>query len=59
MIILLSFSKLALLGQSRLREIFLKTDNVIGGRYLAEITQEVFCCCPLTSYSLFSCLGNE
>ena len=28
-------------GQSRLREIFLKTDNVIGGRYLAEITKEV------------------
>lgn len=28
-------------GQSRLREIFLKTDNVIGGKYLAEITQEV------------------
>lgn len=27
--------------QSRLREIFLKTDNVIGGRYLAEITKEV------------------
>lgn len=29
-------------GQSRLREIFLKTDNHIGGRYLAEITKEVF-----------------
>lgn len=29
------------LGQSRLREIFLKTDNLIGGRYLAEITREV------------------
>lgn len=28
-------------GQSRLREIFLKTDNVLGGRYLAEITKEV------------------
>lgn len=28
-------------GQSRLREIFLKTDNLIGGRYLAEITKEV------------------
>ena len=28
-------------GQSRLREIFLKTENVIGGRYLAEITKEV------------------
>lgn len=28
-------------GQSRLREIFLKTDNFIGGRYLAEMTKEV------------------
>lgn len=28
-------------GQSRLREIFLKTDNYIQGRYLAEITKEV------------------
>ena len=27
--------------QSRLREIFLKTDNLIGGRYLAELTQQV------------------
>jgi len=29
-------------GQSRLREVFLKTDNHIGGRYLAELTREVF-----------------
>ena len=28
-------------GQSKLREVFLKTDNVMGGRYLAEITREV------------------
>mmetsp|Transcript_19955 Transcript_19955/g.64264 ORF Transcript_19955/g.64264 Transcript_19955/m.64264 type:complete len:978 (-) Transcript_19955:163-3096(-) len=28
-------------GQSRLREIFLKTDNFLKGRYLAEITREV------------------
>ena len=28
-------------GQSRLREIFLKTDNHVKGRYLAEITKEV------------------
>ncbi|KAJ5951457.1 AMP deaminase Amd1 [Penicillium vulpinum] len=28
-------------GESRLREIFLKTDNYIQGRYLAEITKEV------------------
>ena len=29
------------IGQSRLREIFLKTDNFIKGRYLADITREV------------------
>lgn len=29
------------IGESRLREIFLKTDNLIGGRYLAEITKEI------------------
>ena len=29
------------IGESRLREIFLKTDNYIHGRYLAEITKEV------------------
>lgn len=28
-------------GQSRLREIFLKTDNFIQGRYLADISREV------------------
>jgi AMP deaminase len=28
-------------GQSRLREIFLKTDNLLAGRYLAEVTQQV------------------
>lgn len=30
------------LGQARLREIFLKTNNIMGGRFLAEITKEVF-----------------
>ncbi|KAJ3341700.1 AMP deaminase [Gonapodya sp. JEL0774] len=30
------------IGESRLREIFLKTDNFIKGRYLAELTKEVF-----------------
>ncbi|KAF5102890.1 hypothetical protein D0Z00_000148 [Geotrichum galactomycetum] len=30
------------IGESRLREIFLKTDNYIEGRYLAELTKEVF-----------------
>lgn len=29
-------------GESRLREVFLKSDNLLAGRYLAEITQEVF-----------------
>lgn len=29
-------------GQSRLREIFLKTDNLVKGRYLAELTKELF-----------------
>lgn len=29
------------IGESRLREIFLKTDNYIQGRYLAELTHEV------------------
>lgn len=29
-------------GQSRLREIFLKTDNLIGGRYFAELCKETF-----------------
>jgi AMP deaminase len=29
------------IGESRLREIFMKTDNFIEGRYLAEITKEV------------------
>ncbi|MCO5585182.1 hypothetical protein L7F22_039114 [Adiantum nelumboides] len=29
------------IGESRLREIFLKTDNHIKGRYLAEITREL------------------
>ena len=30
------------LGKSRLREIFLKTDNQIQGRYFAEVTAELF-----------------
>ncbi|KAI9778516.1 MAG: AMP deaminase [Geoglossum umbratile] len=29
------------IGESRLRTIFLKTDNYINGRYLAEVTREV------------------
>lgn len=34
-------NKYSPLGESRLREVFLKTDNRIEGRYLAEITREV------------------
>ena len=30
------------IGESRLREIFLKTDNYIQGRYLAELTQGTY-----------------
>lgn len=30
------------LGESRLREIFLKTDNYIQGRYLAELTKGIY-----------------
>lgn len=34
------------IGESRLREIFLKTDNYIQGRYLAELTKGVNILCP-------------
>ena len=39
-------------GQSRLREIFLKTDNLIQGRYLAEITKELFSDLEASKYQL-------
>ena len=39
-------------GQSRLREIFLKTDNLIQGKYLAEITQEMFNDLEASKYQL-------
>ena len=39
-------------GQSRLREIFLKTDNFIAGRYLAEITKEVMSDLEASKYQL-------
>ena len=32
------------IGESRLREIFLKTDNLIQGRYLAELTKGLSSC---------------
>ena len=40
------------IGESRLREIFLKTDNHIKGRYLAEVTQEVFEDLHATKYQM-------
>ena len=39
-------------GESRLRTIFLKTDNFIRGRYLAEITKEVICDLELSKYQM-------
>lgn len=39
-------------GQSRLREIFLKTDNLIAGKYLAEITKEVISDLQASKYQL-------
>ena len=39
-------------GQSRLREIFIKTDNMLGGQYLAEITKELMVELEVHKYSL-------
>lgn len=39
-------------GQSRLREIFLKTDNLIAGKYLAEVTKEVISDLAASKYQL-------
>lgn len=39
-------------GQSRLREIFLKTDNLIAGKYLAEVTKEVITDLAASKYQL-------
>lgn len=39
-------------GESRLRTIFLKTDNYIKGRYLAEITREVFSDLEASKYQM-------
>ncbi|KAF5317567.1 hypothetical protein D9619_013212 [Psilocybe cf. subviscida] len=38
------------IGESRLREIFLKTDNLIEGRYLAELTKELMTDLEQTKY---------
>lgn len=37
-------------GQSRLREIFMKTDNYIKGKFVAELTHEVFKELEMTKY---------
>lgn len=39
-------------GASRLREIFLKTDNYLCGRFLAEITREIFDDLEASKYQL-------
>ncbi|KAK3135827.1 hypothetical protein QOZ80_5BG0423900 [Eleusine coracana subsp. coracana] len=39
-------------GQSRLREIFLKQDNLIQGRFLAEVTKQVFTDLSASKYQM-------
>lgn len=39
-------------GESRLREIFLKTDNLIKGKYLAELTRQVFDELEMSKYQM-------
>ncbi|KAI3473136.1 hypothetical protein Pfo_029936 [Paulownia fortunei] len=39
-------------GQSRLREIFLKQDNLIQGRFLAELTKQVFSDLETSKYQM-------
>jgi len=43
------------IGESRLREIFLKADNYIKGRYLAELTQGNAAVCDLALSRLHVC----
>jgi len=40
------------IGESRLREIFLKTDNLIQGRYLAELTKELMSDLEASKYQM-------
>ncbi|KAI9099699.1 hypothetical protein DFS34DRAFT_678264 [Phlyctochytrium arcticum] len=40
------------IGESRLREIFMKTDNYVGGRYLAELSKEVFADLEASKYQM-------
>ncbi|XP_068647326.1 probable AMP deaminase [Aristolochia californica] len=39
-------------GQSRLREIFLKQDNLIQGRFMAEVTKQVLCDLEASKYQM-------
>lgn len=50
--IFLSTLPFTLLGQSRLREIFLKTDNILSGSFLAEITRECMTDLEQSKYTL-------
>lgn len=43
------------IGQSRLREIFLKSSNFVGGRFLAELTREVFSDLEANKYQVCTC----
>ena len=43
------------IGQSRLREIFLKSSNLVGGRFLAELTREVFSDLEANKYQVRPC----
>ena len=51
------------IGESRLREIFLKTDNYIQGRYLAELTKGITILAKLqlryVAHLLVSVRGND
>lgn len=47
------------IGQSRLRDIFLKTDNFIKGRYLAEITREVISDLESSKYQMVRAITNR
>ncbi|KAI8807631.1 hypothetical protein BJ742DRAFT_811342 [Cladochytrium replicatum] len=40
------------IGESRLREIFLKSDNFVRGRYLADLTKEVFADLEASKYQM-------
>lgn len=40
------------IGESRLREIFLKTDNMIEGKYLADLTKEVMSDLEASKYQM-------